>query len=84
MDSLRETDDEIILERFGQQWKLTWIGGADDPSIEVKPTKSKTPGIKELTKIPGVVKAPEAVCKGTHFMSRKDCGKPGCPWAGIK
>lgn len=19
-------------------------------------------------------------CKGTHYMTREDCGKPGCPW----
>lgn len=30
--------------------------------------------------IPGVEVASEAVCKGTHHMSREDCGKKGCPW----
>lgn len=28
--------------------------------------------------------ASEAKCKGAHYTSRKDCGKPGCPWGGIK
>jgi len=31
--------------------------------------------------IPGVVKASEAKCLGTHYMNRVNCGKPECPWA---
>lgn len=37
---------------------------------------------KELLNIPGVELASAAKCKGTHFMSRKDCGKLDCPWKG--
>ena len=41
---------------------------------------SKT--INEIVEtIPGIEKASKAKCKGDHYMSRKDCGKIGCPWA---
>lgn len=49
------------------------------------------------TLVPGIIKPPKIIktgldamkaveqlnCKGGHFMSRKDCGKEGCPWKGI-
>lgn len=47
------------------------------PSEELKPPKL-------ARDIPGVELASEAKCKGTHYMSRKDCGKLDCPWKGIK
>lgn len=50
---------------------------------EVKINKSQQ-AVEPLLSIPGVEKASEAKCKGTHYPNRKDCGKKDCPWKGIK
>lgn len=36
--------------------------------------------LKALAAIPGIERASEAKCRGTHFMDRTNCGKRACPW----
>ncbi len=88
----------VIVERGGIQYRLvadvTVVGGLYDGSSEPKvmekpPTSSKpkkVPAVESLLAIPGVTTADKIPvrCKGTHYMSRMDCGKMGCPWGGAK
>jgi hypothetical protein len=50
------------------------------PPIKKRPPSAKKEKVPALLAIPGVERASEAKCKGSHYMSRVDCGKPGCPW----
>jgi hypothetical protein len=72
--------DSVVIERGGVQFQLIADKVFPSPVKPYSPTVAKKPKVPAPLNIPGVVRASEAVCNGTHYMNRSNCGKPGCPW----
>lgn len=69
--------------------KSAWLNAMLADGEQVKHLKKQlakveTKAINQLiTSTPELVRASQAECKGTHYMSRVNCGKPKCPWASV-
>jgi hypothetical protein len=82
-DLAKNGPDEIIVERYGEQYKLTWLGGREEPKIEIErvvtPAPTPTPPIEKT--IPPELKS--KLCKNGHPIPypRDRCLGKGCKYA---
>jgi len=88
--------EKVLIERGGVQYELRAVGtigkvfeSAPTDYTRNVPVKPKKDVSTLLNEIPGVIRATDSVvelvrCKGTHYMDRTNCGKPGCPWSFAK